>query len=115
MHVMYVVCMSMHTIPIHIVHAYIVYARTHISCDAIFIFCILYFIFYRAGGIFYFNFNEQVHRFLGLSVGLIQSSMPEAQRKEAYSADVTYSTNQELGFDYLRDHLTVTKDGTGSG
>ncbi len=37
--------------------------------------------------------------------------MPEAQRKEAYSSDVTYSTNQELGFDYLRDHLTVTKDG----
>ncbi|CAN0404771.1 unnamed protein product, partial [Scytosiphon promiscuus] len=53
----------------------------------------------------------QVHRFLGLSVGLIQSTMPEAQRKEAYSADVTYATNQELGFDYLRDHLTVTKDG----
>eukprot|EP00752_Nemacystus_decipiens_P005037 g4574.t2 len=53
----------------------------------------------------------QVHRFLGLSVGLIQSSMPETQRKEAYSADVTYATNQELGFDYLRDHLTVTKDG----
>ncbi|CAN0024513.1 unnamed protein product, partial [Ectocarpus fasciculatus] len=54
----------------------------------------------------------QVHRFLGLSVGLIQSTMPEAQRKEAYSCDVTYATNQELGFDYLRDHLTVTKDGT---
>ncbi|CAB1117786.1 unnamed protein product [Ectocarpus sp. CCAP 1310/34] len=53
----------------------------------------------------------QVHRFLGLSVGLIQSTMPEAQRKEAYSCDVTYATNQELGFDYLRDHLTVTKDG----
>lgn len=48
---------------------------------------------------------------MGLSVGLIQSNMPEAQRKEAYSADVTYATNQELGFDYLRDHLTVTKDG----
>ncbi|CBN74990.1 preprotein translocase subunit SecA [Ectocarpus siliculosus] len=54
----------------------------------------------------------QVHRFLGLSVGLIQSTMPEAQRKEAYSCDVTYATNQELGFDYLRDHLTVTQDGT---
>lgn len=48
---------------------------------------------------------------MGLSVGLIQSTMPEDQRKEAYSADVTYATNQELGFDYLRDHLTVTKDG----
>lgn len=59
-----------------------------------------------------FFFFLQVHRFLGLSVGLIQSTMPEAQRKEAYSADVTYATNQELGFDYLRDHLTVTKDGT---
>lgn len=48
---------------------------------------------------------------MGLSVGLIQSTMTEAQRKEAYSADVTYATNQELGFDYLRDHLTVTQDG----
>lgn len=55
--------------------------------------------------------NDKVHRFLGLSVGLIQSTMPELQRREAYAADVTYSTNQELGFDYLRDHLTLTKDG----
>ncbi|CAN0048466.1 unnamed protein product, partial [Discosporangium mesarthrocarpum] len=50
----------------------------------------------------------QVHRFLGLTVGLVQSDMKETQRKEAYSADITYVTNQELGFDYLRDHLTVT-------
>ena len=49
----------------------------------------------------------QVHRFLGLSVGLIQASMNEQQRKEAYACDVVYVTNSELGFDYLRDHLAV--------
>jgi len=49
----------------------------------------------------------QVHRFLGLSVGLIQANMNEAQRKEAYACDVVYVTNSELGFDYLRDHLAL--------
>jgi preprotein translocase subunit SecA len=54
----------------------------------------------------------QVHRFLGLSVGLIQSSMTEAERREAYSKDVVYVTNSELGFDYLRDHLALTPEQT---
>jgi preprotein translocase subunit SecA len=50
----------------------------------------------------------QVHRFLGLSVGLIQSNMNEEQRKKAYACDVVYVTNSELGFDYLRDHLALS-------
>lgn len=49
----------------------------------------------------------QVHRYLGLSVGLIQSGMTEEERKKAYSCDVVYVTNSELGFDYLRDHLAL--------
>ncbi|KAF5842058.1 chloroplast-associated SecA protein [Dunaliella salina] len=47
----------------------------------------------------------QVHRFLGLKVGLIQSDMTPEARREAYLDDVTYVTNSELGFDYLRDNL----------
>ena len=47
----------------------------------------------------------QVHRFLGLSVGLVQQGQGEAARRAAYAADVTYVTNSELGFDYLRDNL----------
>jgi len=54
----------------------------------------------------------QVHRFLGLSVGLIQSGMTEEQRREAYACDVVYVTNSELGFDYLRDHLALAPSGT---
>lgn len=50
----------------------------------------------------------QVHRFLGLTVGLIQSDMNEEQRKAAYACDVVYVTNSELGFDYLRDHLALS-------
>ena len=50
----------------------------------------------------------QVHRFLGLTVGLIQSGMTEEQRRKAYACDVVYVTNSELGFDYLRDHLAVS-------
>eukprot|EP00559_Dactyliosolen_fragilissimus_P006822 CAMPEP_0184870714 /NCGR_PEP_ID=MMETSP0580-20130426/38518_1 /TAXON_ID=1118495 /ORGANISM="Dactyliosolen fragilissimus" /LENGTH=943 /DNA_ID=CAMNT_0027372957 /DNA_START=312 /DNA_END=3143 /DNA_ORIENTATION=+ len=50
----------------------------------------------------------QVHRFLGLSVGLIQAGMDEDQRRKAYSCDVVYVTNSELGFDYLRDHLALS-------
>jgi len=45
----------------------------------------------------------QVHRFLGLSVGLIQANMSEEERKKAYECDVVYVTNAELGFDYLRE------------
>jgi preprotein translocase subunit SecA len=47
----------------------------------------------------------QVYTFLGLSVGVIQHDMPDAERKRAYAADVTYGTNNELGFDYLRDNM----------
>ncbi|HAS08061.1 MAG TPA: hypothetical protein DCR52_02100, partial [Actinobacteria bacterium] len=45
----------------------------------------------------------RVHRFLGLSVGCIRSQMPTAERRAAYAADITYGTNNEFGFDYLRD------------
>lgn len=54
----------------------------------------------------------QVHRFLGLSVGLIQSGMSEEQRRKAYACDVVYVTNSELGFDYLRDHLALSPEQT---
>lgn len=47
----------------------------------------------------------QVHRFLGLQVGLVQQGLSEAERRAAYNADVTYVTNSELGFDFLRDNL----------
>lgn len=50
----------------------------------------------------------QVHRFLGLTVGLIQSGMSEDERRVAYASDVVYVTNSELGFDYLRDHLALS-------
>jgi preprotein translocase subunit SecA len=49
----------------------------------------------------------QVHRFLGLSVGLIQQSMNPADRKRNYDCDITYATNSELGFDYLRDNMAT--------
>jgi preprotein translocase subunit SecA len=52
----------------------------------------------------------QIHRFLGLSVGLIQSYMEPAERRENYSKDITYVTNSELGFDYLRDNLALNED-----
>jgi len=50
----------------------------------------------------------QVHRFLGLSVGLIQENMSPSERKENYDCDVVYVTNNELGFDYLRDNMAFT-------
>jgi len=50
----------------------------------------------------------QVHRFLGLTVGLIQENMEPAQRKENYNRDVVYVTNNELGFDYLRDNMAYS-------
>jgi preprotein translocase subunit SecA len=49
----------------------------------------------------------QIHRFLGLSVGLIQQDMPPADRKSNYGCDITYATNSELGFDYLRDNMAT--------
>jgi preprotein translocase subunit SecA len=48
-----------------------------------------------------------IYRFLGLNVGLIQASMTPAQRRPAYSADITYGTNNEFGFDYLRDNMAM--------
>ena len=52
----------------------------------------------------------QVPRFLGLSCGLIQQGQSEAERRAAYAADITYVTNSEVGFDYLRDNLAATTD-----
>ncbi|MEO1445039.1 MAG: DEAD/DEAH box helicase, partial [Cyanobacteria bacterium J06635_11] len=49
----------------------------------------------------------QVHRFLGLSVGLIQQGMSPANRKKNYACDITYGTNSEFGFDYLRDNMST--------
>ncbi|WP_257203259.1 preprotein translocase subunit SecA [Corynebacterium cystitidis] len=48
----------------------------------------------------------RVHRFLGLEVGVILGEMRPPERKKAYAADITYGTNNELGFDYLRDNMT---------
>ncbi|KAB8320931.1 preprotein translocase subunit SecA [Tolypothrix campylonemoides VB511288] len=49
----------------------------------------------------------QVHRFLGLTVGLIQQSMTPTERKKNYDCDITYVTNSEVGFDYLRDNMAT--------
>jgi len=49
-----------------------------------------------------------VHRSLGLTVGLIQNNMPTADRHPAYDADITYGTNNEFGFDYLRDNMAMS-------
>jgi preprotein translocase subunit SecA len=49
----------------------------------------------------------QVHRFLGLSVGLIQQSMTPQERRKNYDCDITYVTNSEIGFDYLRDNMAT--------
>ncbi|MBO6641242.1 MAG: preprotein translocase subunit SecA [Altererythrobacter sp.] len=52
----------------------------------------------------------KLHNWLGLTVGVIVPNLSEAQRREAYNADITYSTNNELGFDYLRDNMKHSKD-----
>ena len=52
----------------------------------------------------------QVHRFLGLSVGLIQADMEPVDRKANYNCDVVYVTNNELGFDYLRDNMAYSAE-----
>jgi len=52
----------------------------------------------------------QVHRFLGLSVGTIVHDLDDAARKEAYASDITYGTNNEFGFDYLRDNMKFDID-----
>jgi len=57
------------------------------------------------------EWNQPVFERLGMTVGFIQNQMPFAERKEAYGADITYGTNSEFGFDYLRDNMAVSKDG----
>ncbi len=51
-----------------------------------------------------------IHRFLGLEVGLIQAWMTPEERRPAYAADITYGTNNEFGFDYLRDNMTMNPE-----
>ncbi|MGM0602822.1 MAG: preprotein translocase subunit SecA [Bacillota bacterium] len=52
----------------------------------------------------------QIYRFLGLSVGVILSGMPPAERRKAYNCDITYGTNNEFGFDYLRDNMAYKEE-----
>ena len=52
----------------------------------------------------------KLYRWLGLSVGLIVHDLPNDQRRQAYAADITYGTNNELGFDYLRDNMVIYKE-----
>ena len=52
----------------------------------------------------------QVHEFLGLSVGIVLNPMNSEERKKAYACDITYVTNNELGFDYLRDNMAIYKE-----
>ena len=58
------------------------------------------------------EWNGNIFRFLGLSVGLILQGLDTAQRQAAYAADITYGTNNEFGFDYLRDNMVVYKSQT---
>ena len=51
----------------------------------------------------------KVHRYMGLTVGLVIPGMKPAERRESYAADITYCTNNELGFDYLRDNMAIYK------
>ena len=53
---------------------------------------------------------SQLHEFLGLKVGVVLNSMNNDERREAYACDITYVTNNELGFDYLRDNMVVYKE-----
>lgn len=52
----------------------------------------------------------QIHEFLGLTVGVVLNSMENDERREAYNCDITYATNNELGFDYLRDNMVIYKE-----
>ena len=52
----------------------------------------------------------QIHEFLGLKVGVVLNSMTNDERREAYKCDITYVTNNELGFDYLRDNMVIYKE-----
>ncbi len=55
------------------------------------------------------NWMKPLYEFLGMSVGVIQSMQPSTVKREAYAADVTYGTNNEYGFDYLRDNMALSK------
>jgi preprotein translocase subunit SecA len=57
------------------------------------------------------EWNLPVYERLGMTVGFIQNMMPFAERRAAYEADITYGTNSEFGFDYLRDNMAVSRDG----
>jgi preprotein translocase subunit SecA len=50
-----------------------------------------------------------LYNFLGLSVGVVYPGMPHADKRAAYAADITYGTNNEFGFDYLRDNMALSK------
>ena len=52
----------------------------------------------------------QIHQFLGLTVGVVLNSLTAEERKAAYACDITYVTNNELGFDYLRDNMAIYKE-----
>jgi len=56
----------------------------------------------------------KVHRFMGLTVGLIVHDLTKEQRQAAYAADITYGTNNEMGFDYLRDNMAISSGATAS-
>ena len=56
------------------------------------------------------EWTGQVHEFLGLKVGVVLNSMTSEERQEAYKCDITYVTNNELGFDYLRDNMVIYKE-----
>ena len=55
------------------------------------------------------NWMKPLYEFLGMTVGVIQSMQPQSVKREAYAADVTYGTNNEYGFDYLRDNMALSK------
>ena len=52
----------------------------------------------------------QIYRFLGMTVGVIVPNLTDEERREAYDCDITYATNNELGFDYLRDNMKYSRD-----
>ena len=53
----------------------------------------------------------KIYRFLGLTVGLVYQNQPPFEKMAAYKADITYGTNNEFGFDYLRDNMSVSREG----
>ena len=59
---------------------------------------------------FHSEWMGKIYRFLGMTVGLIEHDMSSEQRKASYNADITYATNNELGFDYLRDNMATYKE-----